>query len=130
MRLLGIDYGKKIIGVAISDESKRIALPYKVLENKKGVMNDLQLMCEKESVDGVVLGESKNYKQEENPIMKDIHEFAEELEHATHLPVYFEPEFLTSREARHTEKNRGKVNASAAALILQSYIDRIQDKDS
>lgn len=124
MRLLGIDYGTKWIGVAISDESKRIALPYKVLENKKGVVNELQFICEKELADGIVVGESKNYAQEENPIMKDIREFGEELEHATRLPIYFEPEFLTSREARHIEKNKGKVNASAAALILQSYIDK------
>ena len=125
MRFLGIDYGTKWIGIAISDESKQFALPYNVLENKKGVVNDIQLICEKELIDEIVLGESKNYKQEENPVMKNIREFADVLRHATHLPVFFEPEFLTSREARHMEKDEKKAHASAAAIILQSYIDRI-----
>jgi RNase H-fold protein (predicted Holliday junction resolvase) len=59
----------------------------------------------------------------ENPIMKDVRAFAEALQQAAAVSVYYEPEFYTSQEARrHTGKS--VVDAEAATIILNSYLSK------
>ena len=127
-RLLGIDLGRKRVGIAISDEEQKIAFPKAVYPNDKKLIERIAEYCEENSVAGIVLGESKNFKGENNPIMKNILNFKEKLEKATSLPIFMEPEFMTSVEA---EKMRAEedireemIDASAAAVILQSYLDK------
>ena len=126
-RLLGIDFGRKRVGVALSDEGRKIAFPKTVYSNDKKLVGRIADYCEGNSVIGIVLGESKNFKGEDNPIMKDILKFKTEIENATSLPVYMEPEFMTSSEAKkmRAEDDSGEIiDASAAAVILQSYLDK------
>jgi putative Holliday junction resolvase len=124
MRYMGIDYGTKRIGIALSDESNTFALPLKVLENSKKIIDDLnEIICE-HSVTHVVMGESKNFKGEDNKVMADIRTLKEKIENNLKLPVILEPEFLTSHQAAHFQGQHDMLDASAAALILQSYLDR------
>lgn len=124
MRLLGIDYGTKRVGVALSDESGRFAFPYQVLENTKRLAEEIEAICVKEKVTRIVLGESRDYKQQPNPIMKEILKLRDELASRIGLAVELEPEFLTSAEAERLQGKNDMLDASAAALILKSYIDR------
>jgi len=124
MRYLGIDYGTKYIGLALSDEGGQFAFPSNTILNNKKIVAQISELCKKEEVSGIVIGESKNYAQKENPIMKDISVLKEKIEQNTSLPVFLEPEFLTSRQAQRMNTTKDAVNASAAALILQSYLDR------
>ena len=146
MRYLGIDYGTKRIGIALSDEKRKMAFAYGIILNtgKKEVVEKIKKICAENLVGKIVLGKSLNYKGEPNPIMAEIEPFKAALEKETGLPVVYENETLTSAEARRPlsgerkrpptlskrkspekeKQARMKVDASAAALILQSRLDR------
>ena len=146
MRYLGIDYGEKRIGIALSDENGKMAFAHSVIANRgtKKVSAEIKKICAENSVGKIVLGKSLNYKRKANPIMARIELFKTALEKETSLPVIYENETLTSAEARRPlggprkrppvlskrkspekEKKAGmKVDASAAALILRNYLDK------
>ena len=139
MKYLGIDYGLKNVGIAISDEGGEMAFPKVVLDNDENLFSKIKQICEEEKVGGIVIGESLNFKGELNPIMKQIISFKEKLEKETTLPTYFQKELFTSAEAERTQGQNlrnirkgerkektvslKKNDASAAALILRSYLD-------
>ncbi len=130
MRYLGIDYGTKRIGLAVSDENAAFAFPEKVIDNASDALSQINDVIREKEVGEIVIGESLDLKGKENEIMDAIHAFKEKLEAATELLVHFENEVLTSAQARrqHGEEDaaKGPVDASAAALILQGYLDRKQ----
>jgi putative Holliday junction resolvase len=124
---MGIDYGSKRVGVAVSDESNSFALPRKTLQNNPSLFDELNtIICDVEP-EAIILGESKNFQGEDNKIMKDIRAFKEKLENQFARPVIFEPEFLTSHQAVQFQGKNAEIDASAAALILQSYLDRLKN---
>jgi len=125
MRYLGIDYGTKRVGIALSDQEGRFAMPHKVLPNSKKFFNELETIIRDNLVETVILGESKNFKGEDNVVMEKIRKFKDELETKVGKRVIFEPEFLTSHQAARIQGQHEKLDASAAALILQSYLDRL-----
>lgn len=126
MRYLGIDYGKKRIGLAISDEESKIAFPHSVVQNNKAALEVIASMVSANKIKTAVLGESKDFKGKDNPVMEDIQKFKAALETSCKLSVVFEPEFLTSVQAARWQGKTDKLDASAAAIILQSYLDRRQ----
>ena len=121
---MGIDYGTKRVGIAISDESQSFALPKVVLANDKKLISKIKEICEKENVEKIILGESKNFKMEDNKVMTKISEFKKVLEVETRREVIFEPEFMTSAEAERIQGKNDMLDASAAALILKSYLEK------
>lgn len=124
MRYLGIDYGSKRVGVAVSDESAKFALPLTVLPNGAGLIEAVDRLAKENSAQQIVIGESRKYDMTANPIQKDIAEFKQRLDgrgYATHL----EPEFMTSQQAEREQGKHAKIDASAAALILQSFLDKL-----
>lgn len=123
MRYLGIDYGAKNVGVAMSDEQGDFAYPLSVLQNSDTLVNEVSKICKDNNIGEVVVGESRNFSQKENDIMKEITPFVKKLEDATLLPVRMHPEFLTSMEAERLQGKNDMHDASAAALILKSYLD-------
>ena len=127
MRYLGVDYGEKRIGVALSDESGNMAFPKTILPNNKGAISQIAKICTDEKVCEVVIGESLSYKGEPNKIMEVAKKFAEELAQIVELKVNFHPEILTTQEARRLMGRSEPVDASAAAIILQSYLDKKQN---
>jgi putative Holliday junction resolvase len=128
MRYMGIDYGTKRVGIAISDSENKFAIPHSVIENSKKLLENLNdLLCQND-VDVVIMGESKNFKGEENAVMKEIKEFKDKIENNLQKKVIFEPEFLTSHQAEYFQGKTALLDASAAAIILQSYLDKLQQK--
>ena len=140
MRLLGIDYGSKRVGLALSDERGRFAMPLQVLTNQfvksskesretyiQKLIAEVAGIARKNNVSEVVIGESKNYEGEANAIMHESLEFKKSLE-AEGFIVHLEPEFMTSVQAERLQDElkgkEGMLDASAAAVILQSYLDR------
>ena len=140
MRYLGIDYGSKRVGLSLSDEEGKMAFPYKIIKNNLELVDDIHNICGTEEVSAIVLGESTDLSGRPNKIMGSIEEFKRNLEGELDLPIYFEKEFMTTVEARGREgkeKNNAKkikkveqasADASAAALILQRYLDRKNNK--
>ena len=128
MKTLGIDYGTKKIGLAVSDEEGRVGFPRSVLQNDKNIIPAILQICKNEKIGGIVLGESLDYGGEPNKVMEKISAFKIQLEKVTGAPVYFESEFLTSKQARNVYDSGKNNDASAAALILQSYLDKLKNK--
>jgi|TARA_Y100000310_G_scaffold342803_1_gene447523 putative Holliday junction resolvase len=124
MRLIGIDFGTKRVGIALSDEDGTMALPHTVLENTDDLVQKVHTIIKDNEVSEIVIGESVNFEGEDNPVMKKIIKFKEQLEKECGKKVHLEPEVLTSVEARRTGVDKKMLDASAATLILQSYIDK------
>ncbi|HEY4516011.1 MAG TPA: Holliday junction resolvase RuvX [Candidatus Paceibacterota bacterium] len=125
MRYLGIDYGSKRIGLSISDEEGRMAFPHSVVENDSHALENISNIIIGNAVDTVVVGESKNFKGEANEIQKSIDKFAKALEaKEMELDIVFEPEFMTSSQAEKIQGKNNMLDASAATIILQSFLDR------
>lgn len=124
MRYLGIDYGSKRVGIAKSDESGTFAFPLIVLNNSQELVNNIKKICEDNEIGIVVVGESLDFSQKENEIMKDIKPFIEKLKVELGFPVYLHPEFMTSIEAERLQGKNEMHDASSAALILKSYLEK------
>lgn len=128
MRYLGIDYGTKKVGLALSDEAGMMGFPHTTLPVTSELVAAIAALIIKERVGGVVIGESRNYQGTENPVAALARSFASELTEVTGTPVFFEPEMLTTQEARRFPdgvrmKGSPDVDAAAAALILTSFLE-------
>lgn len=143
MRHLGIDYGTKRIGIAISDEEGRMAFPHCLLKNDKKINEEIRKIIEKENIKKIIIGESKNYEGKPNEIMEEINIFRGNIKNFFEGEVIFEPEFMTSVQAekglgerredrRNPKKSKSNfkkvtqtksVDVSSAVIILQSYLD-------
>jgi putative Holliday junction resolvase len=127
MRILGIDYGSKRVGVACSDEAGQFALPLITLNSSKNLVKDVADIAHKNGVQEIVMGESKNYKGEANTILPESLNFKIDLEKEGFV-VHLEPEFMTSANAERFQGKTDMLDASAAALILQSFLDKRRAK--
>lgn len=126
MKILGIDYGKKRIGIAITDEENKIAFPKVVLENNKNIINEISKFVLEEGVQKIIIGESKDFKMKDNPIMEDIKKFKKTLEDAFGIQIEMFSEVLSSHQAAKMAGNKNDmIDASAAAIILQSYLESL-----
>lgn len=123
MKYLGIDYGEKRVGVAMTDESKTLAFPFEVMINDKNLILKLKELAKGYDVELMIIGESKDYKGKDNPIMSEIEKFRAGIEKELKVKTVYHPEFLTSLEAERIQGKNKMHDASAAAIILQSYLD-------
>ncbi len=124
MKYLSIDYGAKKVGIATSDDDGRMAYPCMIAQNDKSLMGDIKEIVKAMGINEIVIGESIDQNGKPNEIMKEIRSFAVKIEDELDLPVHFEKEFMTSLEARRFQ-GKHIVDDSAAALILQRYLDRV-----
>lgn len=141
MKYLGIDYGKKRIGLSVSDDEGKVAFPNTVMDNTPNVLSSLAELVDREKIERIVFGESKDFNMEDNSIMKEVKIFADQLTDKTGVEHVFHQEFLTSHqvssETHHAyskrddkvvgEKQPADLDAKAATVILQSYIDTQYD---
>src|SRR3989344_4076174 len=140
-RSLGIDYGTKRLGLAISDENGTLAFPKEILPNNTDTITRLGDIMHKENIGALVIGESVDFSGKLNPLSEKIEIFITELKEKFGLPIYKQKEFLTSVEARKSKNNKhtliqsqahsrtkqkrvAPADAGAAALILQRYLDK------
>lgn len=136
MRALGIDYGTKRIGLALSDEAGIVAHPLAIIQNSPRSINEVAQLCKDKAVQVIAFGKSVNSEGEDNLVSAQAKEFAEKIESATGLPVTFVYEGFSSFEAarmgriekpvanphRHQHDN-GAHDDRAAAVILQRFLD-------
>lgn len=135
MKYLGIDYGTKRIGVAVSDDTGRVAFPLTTIVSNREALSRVVALAQEHSIEMIVIGESKNFKNEPNEVMEDIEQFKADLAELTNLKVEYEPELFSSAAAarqytpdgsRKQNPSQEKLDAAAAALILQSFLDRMK----
>jgi putative Holliday junction resolvase len=133
-RYLGIDYGKARIGIAISDEYGKIALPLMTLSKKpfSELFKDLhKILQEYQPIREIIVGLPLLLSGKESEMAKEVRDFAEKLRDALGLSIIFWDERLTSLQAERMLKQQsisrkkrvGKTDQLSAMLILQSYLD-------
>lgn len=124
-KILGVDFGLKQIGLAISDENCLLAFPREVIvydkpEEGVGAIRDY---AKKEKVGKIVVGLPKNMNGSESEQTGKTREFAEKLEKAG-FEIVMEDERLTTMIAEKNNKKGERADALAAQLILQTFLDR------
>lgn len=131
-KIAAIDYGLKRIGIAISDASKKIALPFTTVEGgKKAIENILHALREKD-VELIVVGLPLLMSGKKGEMAHEVEAFAKKLEEASKLPVHLFDERLSSKQAdislketsSKRKKRTEKLDQVSATLLLQSYLER------
>ena len=124
MKYLGIDYGAKRVGLAITDEGGSIAFPRAEIPNDEKLLSFLVHMIGEEKIGQIVLGDARGSGQRANPVTEAVEKFAVVLAQACAVHVEFAPEIWSSIEAsRYAEKGNEHNDAAAAAIILQRFLD-------
>lgn len=128
MRLLGIDYSKNRVGIAISDENCKISFPFTVISNNDKILKEIIKIIKENNVSKIVLGLPLDLKNEPTHNTKPVLNFKKKLEITFKIPVILEKEFYTTKEAERVQGRIKNIDASAAALILKHYIDKLNVK--
>ena len=128
MKYLGIDYGEKRVGIAVSDIEGKVAFPKIVLENNAELINKISDLIKEFDVNAIVIGESKDYKGEDNKISPKIISFKRDLSTTIKLPISLEPEFMSSMQVEKTFGKTDMLDASAASIILQTFMDKEKNR--
>ena len=122
MKYAGIDYGGKRTGIALSDSGGKFAFPHSVVSTNK-FFDVLKELVDKEEIQSVIIGDSKDFNMEDNEIMEEVNKFVERWKKETDVHIEMYPEFMTSQMARRIAADDDMHDARAAALILQGYLD-------
>jgi putative Holliday junction resolvase len=142
MRVLALDVGQRRTGVAVSDASGRLARPLKVLSGPSPVDQVIALLAElaaaDQAVERIVVGRPTRLNGTPNEQTPRVDEFVEALGKRTSLPIVRQDERLTSVEAerllavneRDWRRRKIRLDAAAAAVILQEYLDLSQYGDA
>ena len=136
-RVLGIDFGERRIGLALSDPSATIAQPLPTLTRRAGKRPPVAAITEiirQQEVVEVVVGLPLSLSGEETDWTRTVREFGEKLRERSGIPVEFLDERLTSVQAERAVRGSGlkrsdreqkhRIDAAAAVLLLQTYLDR------
>ena len=139
MRVLGIDYGARRIGLALSDATATLASPWRLLqrppsaaETLRVVVADVQaLVAGDDGLEAVVVGWPRRLDGSPTHQTAQVEAFARALEGQITVPVILQDERLSSHEAESRlaerepdwRKRKRKLDAAAAAIILQDYLD-------
>jgi putative Holliday junction resolvase len=121
-RLMAIDFGTVRVGIASTDESGEFALPRAVIPNSDTLLEEVVNLAREWQIQKIIVGESKNLDGKHNPVHSKAVEFVDKL-NAAGLETEFHPEVYTSLEAEQLQGKNDMLDASAAAIILKSYID-------
>jgi putative Holliday junction resolvase len=144
MRILGVDFGARRIGLAVSDATAMLARPWQTIEagaspaeSASSVQRALERARHEDddsaAVGAIVVGLPKRLNGEDNEQSQPAREFAAALGALTGLEVHLQDERLTSREAesrlavreKDWRRRKERLDAVAAAVILQDYLDRV-----
>ena len=140
MRFVGVDYGRKRIGLAISDATAFLARPWQVIavpdpdpETSAVMIADFfpRLLNDDDGVDGIVIGLPRKLDGADTDQTADVRTFARQLQMITGIEVFLIDERLTSVEAeaqlatreKDWKKRKKQIDAVAAAIILQDFLD-------
>ena len=139
MRALGIDYGERRIGLALSDATGLIASPWKTIANDANLRKAAErlaaeirtLQTDDSGLGAIVLGLPRRLSGSPNAQTARVQELSDLLATMIVIPITFQDERLTSHEAderlsareRDWRRRKAQVDAVAAAIILQDYLD-------
>ena len=139
VRLLGVDYGRRRIGLALSDPTGLLARPSKTLASSGDVADAARVLareiallrCEADGLECVVVGLPRRLSGEPNEQTALVRSLTTTLQALVDIPIALQDERLSSREAesrlarreKDWRKRKALVDAAAAAVILQDHLD-------
>lgn len=136
-RILGIDFGERRIGLAVSDPTATIAQPLPTLQRRRGKrppVAAVAALAREHGAEAIVIGLPLTAEGEESDWTREVRSFGEKLARATGLPVEYLDERFTSAQAERVIRSIGlkkqereqkeRIDAAAAMLILQAFLDR------
>lgn len=119
---IGIDFGTQRIGIAATEPEGTMALPFSVIPNDTHALDVIVRIAREKQANTIVVGKSLTLAGGENKLQKNIDTFVASLR-AQGLHVELHDERFSSAHAARTQGATELLDASAAALILQSFID-------
>ncbi|MGJ8663345.1 MAG: Holliday junction resolvase RuvX [Marinicella sp.] len=133
--ILGVDFGQKRIGLAVGQTLTRVANRLNTLPNNKQFWPDLKNVISEWNISQIIIGLPLDMAGEEQEITRQVKNFAKKVKQQTELPVHFIDERLTSYEAERQfqsqrqanlskAKGKSQIDAMAAQIILQSWLDQ------
>ena len=134
-RLLALDIGEKRIGVAVCDESGTLARPLTTIRraSKREDFERIARLAEEYQAERIIAGYPRSLSGDEGPQARRVRRYVEALAAALPVPVELWDERYTTVEAserlleakpgRRSPRDRGQLDAAAAAIILQGYLD-------
>jgi putative holliday junction resolvase len=141
-RFLGVDYGERRVGIAVSDPTATIASPLVVLTRRPGKRPPVQAVADlvaEHDVAGIVVGLPLTLAGDESDWTREVREFGRKLADRTGRGVSFADERLTSVMAeravrslglkKHAREQKQRVDAAAAVIILQAFLDSMKQQD-
>ena len=134
-RILGIDFGLKRVGIAISDEEQRFSFGRStiIVSDWPGVIKEILELCEKEQIVEIVIGWPKPLSGKNADLPAELNNFIEKIKTSIKIPVVLEDERMTTQLARrylgedvHSRNNKvkGKLDQLSAKVLLQNYLDK------
>jgi putative holliday junction resolvase len=132
-RILGIDFGSTRIGLALSDPSGTIATGFKTINNTTTVYDEIAGIVTDHEIAVIVIGLPVSLQGGDTKKTEEVRRFSSELRKRIPVPIVFQDERFTSRDAmatmiamnttRKQRRNKGRIDEMAAAIILQAFLD-------
>jgi putative holliday junction resolvase len=135
--VLGLDYGERRIGVAVSDETGTLASPLSTITRRRGKrppLAALEKVARDQGVEALVVGLPLTLSGDEGVWCAEVRAMGDELARRLGMPVHYLDERMTSVRAerairssglpKQRREEKGRIDAAAAALILQNWLDR------
>ena len=132
-RILGIDFGLKRIGLALTDPLLTFSYPYKTISNDNSLWDNLKSVIEENNVNKIILGFPKKSSRPDKDITKNVLEFKDKLNIKFNMEVILWDESYTSEMAKQIviksvvkkskRRDKGLIDQNSAAIILQEYLD-------
>lgn len=129
-QFLSLDVGTKRTGLALADSDVRLAYPVATLEMGDDIFQNICQIVAERKIDSVIVGYPRNQSGEPTAQTAEIENFVESLKTYIDCPIIFQDESLTSVEAearlsaRQTKITRSDIDAEAASIILQDYLEQ------
>ncbi len=121
---MGIDFGSKNIGLALTDESGSMAFPHGVIPNDGKLLKTITSLIAQKDVKEIVIGHSVGYSGQANKIHAAVEAFMLDLTLELGIPIHLEPEHYSTQQAIRIQGKNAQTDAAAAAIILDSFITR------
>lgn len=133
MRILGIDYGEKNVGLATGESETRISLARAPLvrQSDEQLILDLQRLVLDEEITAIVVGWPISLRGTKEAAAQAVKKFADQLAAATKRPVYLMDERLSTQAAQRLRQQNPKasIDSLSAQIILQPYLDSLKSED-
>ena len=130
---MGIDFGLKRIGLALTDPLLTFSYPYKTISNDNSLWDNLKSVVEENNVNKIILGFPKKSSRPDKDITKNVLEFKDKLNIKFNMEVILWDESYTSEMAKQIviksvvkkskRRDKGLIDQNSAAIILQEYLD-------